>query len=653
MQVLKFGGSSVANATAMSRVLDIVENVALHDRVILVSSAISGATDLLIKASTSEDTEKTKLIESLRTSHFKIIDRLFTGEEREKTKRSIEKILDNLTKARPKDFQTYGELLSTTILFEKLQSERVKALWINSAELIKCDNGKVLFDLSCNNIRRIVEENPDVTVFVAPGFIASELLSGQPCTLGRGGSDYSAAIYAAALNADTLQIWTDVPGIMTTNPKDVKSARTIPEMSYEAAFLLASHGAKVLYAPTVEPAKNAGIDIQILNSFKPEQKGTIIRNHINRNAEGKWVGIAKKEDGQISTLTIVADGTIPKASIDDIRAKLQKNDIQITKTEYHIDHIIIQLPSHLALDALETLHHFYFEKDDHKRIYLAGKGAVGKALLKIISESDANIEIMDISKHETEDERFFANLLKNGQENDIFVDCTDSETIWKWYIPVLEAGINIVSSNRRALSVPYDSYAAMKRSARLNHRFLRYETTVGTALPVLDSIATSAESADTILSIEAIVSCTLNYILTSGLPFKEALKKAQEAKLTEKDPAQDLLGRDATRKLLILAREAGVKLEESDIEVEPVKESNIKEGQRFVAALTRDEHSHLGYKATIKLTDLEKEHPARMLKGTDNMIIIRSTYQPSPLIIQGAGEGAMMAASRILNDILR
>lgn len=652
MQVLKFGGSSVANATAMSRVLDIVENVALHDRVILVSSAISGATDLLIKASTSEDSEKTKLIESLKASHFKIIDRLFTGEEREKTKRAIKKILDNLIKSRVEDYQTYGELLSTTILFEKLRSEGIKTLWINSAELIKCDNGRVAFELSYNNIRRIIGENPDITVFVAPGFIASEL-SGQLCTLGRGGSDYSAAIYAAALNADALQIWTDVPGIMTTNPKDVKSARTIPEMSYEAAFLLASHGAKVLYAPTVEPAKNAGIDIQILNSFKPEQNGTIIRNYKNQNTEGKWIGIAKKEDGQVSTITIVADGPIPKASIDDIQTKLHKNDIQITETEHHDDYIIIRLPSHLAMDALETLHHFCFEKDDHKRIYLAGEGAVGKALLKIISESDTNIEIMDISRHEIEDERFFENMLKNRQENDIFVDCTDSETIWKWYVPVLEAGINIVSSNRRALSVPYDSYAAMKRSARLNHRFLRYETTVGTALPVLDSIATSAESADTILSIEAIVSCTLNYILTSGLPFKEALKKAQEAKLTEKDPEQDLLGRDATRKLLILAREAGVKLEESDIDVEPVKESKIKEGQRFVAALTRDKHSKLGYKATIKLTDLEPTHPARMLKGTDNMIIIRSTYQPSPLIIQGAGEGAMMAASRILNDILR
>ena len=145
---------------------------------------------------------------------------------------------------------------------------------------------------------------------------------------------------------------------------------------------------------------------------------------------------------------------------------------------------------------------------------------------------------------------------------------------------------------------------------------------------MLDSIATSTESADKILSIEAIVSCTLNFILTSELPFNEALKKAQEVGLTEKDPSADLSGADATRKLLILAREAGVKLE-------------------------KDDSAALGYRASITLKNLPEGHPALRIKGTENMIIVRSSYQTSPVIIQGPGEGAKMAAARILNDILR
>lgn len=635
----------------MSRVLDIVSQAAEKDKVVLVSSAISGATDLLIRAGESKEAERTALLEELKRKHFKIIDRLFTGREQVDTKESIEQIHKCLLESRPEDYQAFGELFSTTILAKKLAFEGHDTLWINSVDLIRCKNGIVDKECSYKRIREVVEDHPKVRIFVAPGFIAGDE-KGQLCTLGRGGSDYSAALYAAALNADTLQIWTDVPGIMTTNPKEVKKAQTISRLSYQAAFTLASHGAKVLYAPTVAPAQEAGIDIQILNSLNPNQKGSVICDYPARE-EGEWIGIAKNVCGETAELALVSDGKISQQSIEDIQLRLHKRDITQLEFRGEGDYLLIKVPASQALDALSTLHYFCFEKDDYRKVYLAGKGAVGSALLKIIAESDANIDICAISAHECEDEAFFRKMMEEACPNSIFVDCTDSESIWKWYVPVLEAGINIVSSNRRALSVPYAEYAAMKRSARLSRRFLRYETTVGTALPVLFSIATSAASSDKILSIEAIVSCTLNYILTSELPFNQALKKAQEIGLTEKDPSQDLLGRDATRKLLILAREAGVKLEEKDIEIEPVEEDKVRSNQRFVASLVKDDDSPLGYKASIRMKEIDENHPARSLKGTENMIIIRSTYQPSPLIIQGAGEGAMMAASRVLNDILR
>ena len=651
MQVLKFGGSSVADATAMSRVLDIVSKAAEKDKVVLVSSAISGATDLLIKASGSSEEERNALLEELKKKHFKIIERLFTGREQFDTKESIEQIHKRLLETRRDDYQAFGELFSTTILAKKLAYEGLDTLWIDSVDLIRCKMGSVDKEYSYKRIREVVESHPEIRVFVAPGFIAGDE-NAQICTLGRGGSDYSAALYAAALGANTLQIWTDVPGIMTTNPKEVKKAQTISRLSYQAAFCLASHGAKVLYAPTVAPAQEAGIDIQILNSLDPKQKGSVICDYPARE-EGEWIGIAKSVCGDTAELALVADGKIAQQSIEDVRMRLNKRDISQLEFRDEGDYLLLKVPVSQALDALATLHYFCFEKDDYRKVYLAGKGAVGSALLKIIAESDANIDICAISAHECEDEAFFRKMMEEASPNSIFVDCTDSESIWKWYVPVLEAGINIVSSNRRALSVPYAEYAAMKRSARLSRRFLRYETTVGTALPVLFSIATSAASSDEILSIEAVVSCTLNFILTSELPFAQALKKAQEIGLTEKDPSQDLLGRDATRKLLILAREAGVKLEEKDIEIEPVEEDKVRSNQRFVASLVKDDSSALGYKASIRMKEIDETHPARSLKGTENMIIIRSTYQPSPLIIQGAGEGAMMAASRVLNDILR
>ena len=641
----------MANATAMSRVLDITLDALKKDRVLLVSSAISGATDLLIKASESTDKERDVLLDTLKEKHFRIIERLFSGRDCTETKNIISHMDEDLRNAPREDYQTFGEMFSTIILSRKLASEGINALWLNSPDLIRVKGGTVDRDTTYAKIRYAIDIHPEIDVFVAPGFVASDE-NLHVCTLGRGGSDYSAALFAAALDCRELQIWTDVPGIMTTNPKDIREARTIARMSYRAAFTLASHGAKVLYAPTVEPAQEKGIDIQILNSFAPAGPCTVISGG-DRKAIGEWVGIGKTDNGTACTLTLVADGSIRPQAIEDLISRLSKRDITLLNVKCEGDFIQFIIPSGQSLDALSALHYYCFETEEYKNIYLAGKGAVGQALLKIIDESSAKIEVRAVSEHECEDGEFFKKVMEEAAPNSVFVDCTDSETIWRWYTPLLEAGVNVVSSNRRALSVPYADYATMKRSARLSRRFLRYETTVGTALPVLDSIATSTESADEILSIEAIVSCTLNYILTSGLPFAQALEKAREAGLTEKDPSADLLGHDATRKLLILAREAGVKLEEGDVEVEPVREENIRPGQRFVASLEKDPNSPLGYRASIRLKELDANHPALRIKGTENMIIIRSTYQPTPLIIQGAGEGAMMAASRLLTDILR
>lgn len=652
MEVLKFGGTSVANATAISRVLDIVDSARSRGKVVLVCSAISGCTDALIGLSEMAPKDREKAGKAILDRHNSIVNRLFTGKERRDVGQIVLETFKDLMDADPEDYQTFGELFSTRIIAAKLRCDGVNALWLDSRDLIRVDGGSVDKETTYRKIAKSVSDHPEVEVFVVPGFIASDS-AGIVRTLGRGGSDQTASLFAAALRADDLQIWTDVPGIMTTNPKDVRSARTIPRISYDSAFTLAACGAKVLYAPAVQPAREAGINIRILDTFHPDLPGTVV-GPFPRREKGAWVGIACRKDADDSKLCLVADGPLDEAVTGELRSRLERANIIVRSIVFGSeDHILISLAHGDEIEALRTCHYICFETDDSVDVYLAGEGKVGKALLDIIGKTDNRINVRLVSRHECEDEAFFSQMFATASGKSVFVDCTDSETIYKWYVPVLEAGINVVSSNRRALSVPYAEFALMKRTARRMRRFLRYETTVGAALPILDSINMSANSADEILSIEAVVSCTLNFILTSGLPFEEALRKAQDIGLTEKDPSMDLGGKDALRKLLILAREAGVPLEEADVRIEPVDGAQVQPGQRFVASIEKDSAAPKGYRASICLRTVSPEDPAWNVRGTDNMISIRSTFHPSPLIIQGAGEGAKMAASSVLNDILR
>lgn len=652
MHVLKFGGTSVANATNISRVIDIVRSAAAKDRVILVSSAISGCTDKLIaiEKASKEGKSFTEEIKFLKDKHFDIINRLFTGSEKKTAEEKCEEIFKEISTI-PDGLEAYGELLSTNILAYKLSCEGEKTKWINSREIIiKGD-----IERTYANIRKVVDENADMRILVAPGFIASDT-EGRITTLGRGGSDYSAALYAAGCSAGRLDIWTDVPGIMTTNPKDVSKAQTVPFMSYDAAWCLAEHGAKVLYPPTVEPAKNIGLDIHILNTFDPANPGTVIGTG---KASSLWVGISLAKD----TLCLVADDKFDRREAANmIENTLKRCSIDVMDISFDKGCVLVKVAEGLEKEALKALHKEFFQIDENntRLLYIAGKGAVGTALRNMIDKTSENIKAASgkvlkvMAQVDSSDPGFCERLVKEAPKNAVFVDVTDSEDIYKWYKPLLEAGVNIVSSNRRSLSVPYREYAAMKQAARINGAFLRYETTVGAALPVLGSIALSANTNDEITDIEAVVSCTLNYILSSGLPFGQALKKAQDIGLTEKDPSQDLEGRDALRKLIILAREAGVHLDERDVEIEPVKDMmQLGPNQRFVASLKKDSLSPLGYKAEIRLQTVDMHHPAYWIKGTDNLIIVKSAYHPTPLVIQGAGEGARQAASSVLNDILK
>ena len=706
-RVLKFGGSSVASATAMSGVLDIVEKEAALGRVILVSSAISGCTDALLGGNADA-------LEAIRQRHAAIVRRLFTGHLRTSVQERVDGLFEELAAAPSDEKVTFGELLSTTILEEKLRAEGYDVLWLDSRELVVSGNEPETF-------RRIAAavSASSAQVFVAPGFICRDA-SGKVSTLGRGGSDYSAALYAAAVNAASLQIWTDVPGIMTANPKQVPAARTIPVMSYSEAFTMADSGAKVLYAPTVAPAMAAGIDIEIRNTFAPAGAFTVI----GKESAGSKVGVASSSDG-IALVGSIADDDILAA-----REALLEAGISPLEVVPSSGKCVFKVKPIVDEKALRAIHNAFFVKPSSREIpvFIAGYGAVGKALADAIGRGAESIAEKTGKKlvvagiassrrfsinlsglpviEPTDSGNFVEEVCRVAPRGAVFVDATSSETIWKDYERIMSRGINIVSSNRRSLSVPYADYAAMHATARENGVYFRYETTVGAALPILESISRGAFGSDEILSLEAVVSCTLNRILDEYVPgdrsFASLVYDAWTEGLTETNPALDLGGRDALRKLLILVREAGVHIDVQNVDVQPLipqtmnamspeefwnaleaMESTFSEAAsaaarngrklryvaRYNAAIAggraagadamrsaapgeTSAKSVPGY-ATIGLQAVAPEHPAYYLKGTENAIIVRSALKPYPLLIKGPGEGALEAASSILSDILR
>ena len=819
MQVLKFGGSSVANATNMSLVVDIVTKAVDRDRTILVVSAISGCTDTLIEIGTlasQRDESYKELINGLQQKHHDIINALLPREKQEESLEVCDSLFDSLrsiaqgvyllgelSPASLDAIQSFGELWSTKILATKLASIGIETKWIDSRNIIRtvAKGEKNIVDIQKTyyRVNEMVESNNMTQLFVLPGFIASDK-QGRTTTLGRGGSDYTASLYAVGCKARILEIWTDVPGMMTSNPKIVPTARTISNISYKAAQELSHFGAKVIYPPTIQPVVAEGIPIYIKNTFEPDAYGALIEKHPPRSKD-KLIGISNSDDiallslegsgmvgipgfssrlfetlsqndiniilitqassvhtmciavsekdaekareaadrcfayeislGKLNPLKVEKGFSIVCLVGDDVLnqtgatgrmlAALGRNSIPVRATAQGSSerNISVIISSHDAEAAIRTIHNEFFDKRSGKDInlFIAGFGTVGRALVDIISKNrekiaertgrrlhicglsnsrrfiiDKNgLELSTIKEQldngqSSADEAYFSQLGTLSLENSVFVDCTASADIAFKYMNLFKKGYSVVACNKITFSSPYKQYAALKQAAIEIGATLRYETTVGAALPILESISRSVHSGDEILRIEAVLSGTLNYIFSNyaggeGGTFAEIVRRAQDAGYTEPDPRLDLSGRDVLRKLIILSREAGVGIDEKDVDISPILGEEFFEGdveafyaklaeneemfaaryneaaskglrQRFVASLVKDEASPFGYKAKIGLESVSPEHPLFNLCGTDNAALIQTEFYPSPLVVQGAGAGAYQTASGVLNDII-
>jgi len=810
MQVLKFGGTSVANAENVSKTIAIVQRALKKDKTMVVVSALGGTTDMLIDAgklaASGNESYKEKITE-LELRHVQTVKHLIAEKNQNEVVskvvrhfKELEAICEGVFLLRELSNRTldrivsFGELLSSIIISHQLNSLGVNHEWKDSRELIETNSNytfaAVNFESTNKKISAFVKEKP-ASLYLFPGFIASDA-NGITTTLGRGGSDYTAAIFAAAVKATNLEIWTDVSGMMTADPRLVQNVKVIPRISYQEAMELSHFGAKVIYPPTIQPAMSLGMPLWIKNTFAPDDEGTLIENKTDAN-QNIVSGISSI--GKISLLLLEGSGMIgiPGFSkrLFDALSKEKINVILITQSssehsicvaineadagkaknavdtefEYEIGvkkleplnienslaivalvgdnmknhpgisgrmfsalgkngvniraiaqgssekNISAVITSSDVKKAINVLHEEFFETAYKQvNLFVAGAGNVGKRLLEQLKQQHAHLqqhlrlnvrvaaianskqvalneEGIDLNNWETElkgaPKISLSELVKFIQEknlrNSVFVDVTANEEVSKSYDSLLQKSVSVVACNKIAASSAYGNYEHLKNTAHEFNTSFLFETNVGAGLPVIGTLNDLMRSGDEVQKIQAVLSGTLNFVFNNydgTKPFASVVKQAQDEGYTEPDPRLDLGGTDVMRKILILAREAGYKMEMTDItnniflpeecmkgDVEAFykslekyeahfkklyDEANAKDCKlKFVAQLENG-------KASVGLQHINKEHDLYHLYGKDNVVLFFTRrYSQQPLVIKGAGAGAEVTASGVFADILR
>lgn len=814
MQVLKFGGTSVANAENINKVSEIIKKAATKDITVVVVSALSGITDLLLQsamqAAGGDETFKEK-INIIEQKHFDAVKKLIPVAHQSQllslVKKSINEIEDicngifllREVTSRTKDrLASYGEWLSSQIIAANLQYERFEIVWKDAKELIITSSNFTHAEVDFEKTNKKIKDyfkNSMGKAFIVPGFIASNE-EGVTTTIGRGGSDYTAAIITAALNAAVLEVWTDVSGMMTADPRLAANAKAIKNISYREAMELSHFGAKVIYPPTIQPVMKKGIPVWIKNTFAPDDYGTIITTEIDKSVqndenivrgissinnisllslEGSGMvgipGFSKRLFGalsaeQINVILITQSSSEHSicVAIDSNNAakakiavdKIFEDEILLGKVEplkVENDHSIIALvgenmKSHTGVSgrmfgalgrnginiraiaqgsseknistviatqdvrkAINVLHEEFFEAAyKHINLFIMGTGNVGSKLFHQLNRQakslrdhlhidmqvaglsnsrkmifdDAGIDLGNWKEaldkgDEASLNKFVNETIAKNLRNSIFIDVTANKDVAALYEKLLKKSISVVACNKIAASSVYKNYRHLKDLAReFNCKFL-FETNVGAALPVIGTLNDLVRSGDEVKRIEAVLSGTLNFVFNNydgKKKFAEVVKQAQDEGYTEPDPRLDLGGTDVMRKILILAREAGYKIEMEDIANNSFMPVACMQGTvaEFYECMARHE-SHFKKlldeanakncklkfvavfnegKASVGLQHIDAAHNLYHLYGKDNVVLFYTTrYADNPLVIKGAGAGADVTASGVFADIVR
>lgn len=807
MKVLKFGGTSVGSLDGLQHVREIV--LSQSEDCIVVVSAFSGVTDQLYAMARMAATESSEVYESefnsLCDRHYEMAERLVSESRLAVLKRELKEQFTDLSNilrgvylikdASEKIVDTivsYGEHCSSLIVACAIEG----AVHYDSRNFMRTEwhYGKHILDFSQTNAlikEQLGEKAPHVAV--VGGFISKDKTTGNITNLGRGGSDYTASVIAAALNASCLEIWTDVDGFMTADPRIVDTAYTIERLSFIEAMELCNFGAKVIYPPTIFPVYHKNIPIRIKNTFNSSAKGTYITVEGNPDPERPIRGISSVNDMALLTVqglgmvgiigvnyrifrALAKDGIsvflvsqassenntsigldpqdadravavlrkefaneITLGEISNIFAEqglatvavvggtmqhtpgiagklfgtLGRNGINVVACAQGAQEINISFvikKEHLR-KALNVIHDsFFLSEYQVLNLFVIGVGTVGSHLIEqlrhqhdrlmatkrlkinvvgvasskfMLTNSDGlNLDtcLRDLRQHglPSSPTRLSDEIVGMNIFNSVVVDCTANQDIASLYRIFLEHNISVVAANKIAASSDYGDYAQLKELARVNGVKFLFETNVGAGLPVINTINSLINSGDVIERISAVLSGTLNYIfntISEDVSLSKAIRMAQEAGFSEPDPRVDLSGKDVMRKLVILAREAGYKVEQSDVEAHLFIPEDVLEGTeeefwqklptlddefesrrkelasrnacwRFVASMEYG-------KCKVALEEIDVTHPFYDLQGSNNIILLNTErYKEYPMIIKGYGAGAAVTAAGVFADII-
>ena len=784
----------------------IVEKEAQKQPIIVVVSALGGITDKLIATSVlaqkGDETWKDEF-QAMVERHHKMIDTIITDpRKREQLFNIVDSLFEqlrsiyfgvylihDLSKKTQDAIVSYGERLSSNIVATLVQG----AKWYDSREFIKTvrKNHKNTLDSELTNrlVRRTFSDLQRISL--VPGFISKDRDTDEITNLGRGGSDYTAAIIAAALDAEILEIWTDVDGFMTADPRVIKTAYTIKELSYIEAMELCNFGAKVVYPPTIYPVCVKNIPIRVKNTFNPDGEGSIIKQKVANNdkpikgissingttlitvAGLSMVGVigvnrriftaladngisvfmvsqassenstsigvrdqdaaeavevlngefAKEietgamypmhaENG-LATIAVVGEnmkntpgiagklfGTLGRAGIsmiacaqgapqtnisfvvksEHLRKALNAIHDSFFLSEYKVLNLFVCGVGTVGGQLLEQIHNQYEELKRTKRLKLnvVGIATSKKALFNSDGIDLANYRELLADANESNESKLRDAIIEMNCFNSVFVDCTASKEVAEIYQPLLEHNISVIAANKIAASSSYEKYARLKETALARGVFFRYETNVGAGLPIIGTINDLRNSGDVILKIEAVLSGTLNFIfneISADVTLSEAVRRAKEQGYSEPDPRIDLSGKDVIRKLVILAREAGYKVEKTDVEAhlfipDEFFEGSIEEFWKNLPKLDADFEARRKQldadgkrwrfvatfdhgKLSVALKEVDRTHPFYNLQGSNNIVALTTErYREYPMLIQGYGAGASVTAAGVFANIM-
>lgn len=808
MKVMKFGGSSVGTPESLQLVKNIVEQET--EPVIVVVSALGGVTDRLLLAAdfaVKGNSGYKSILEEIIQRHEEIIRKMIPNPvDKEEIEQKTQLLIDDLrnilrgvfligdlSQKTSDKIVSYGERLSSLIISKVIDGSKL----YDSTQFIKTTKqfNNHIPDIAYSNdlIRKLFSEEPRPKVALIPGFISSSKEGEDITNLGRGGSDYTAAIIAAALDASILEIWTDVDGFMTADPKIINSAYIIDELSFTEAIELSNFGAKVIYPPTIFPVYHKNIPVRVKNTFKSASEGTLIRN-FELTPNGKIIkGISSINDTALITIQglgmvgvigvnkrifsalanngisvfIVSQASSENSTSIGVRTQDALLSQKVLSNEFaheiamgSINEIIVEYDlatiaivgqnmKHvpgiagkffgalgrngisviaLAQGAGETNISCVIAKSDLKKslnvihdsfflspyqelnLFVIGTGTVGSKLLAQIKQQQytlkeqnkLRINVVGIAngrkcmfnREGIPLDNYYENLMANGKKsspetiqdeilkmnifNSVFVDCTASEAISELYEELMSKNISVVTANKVAASSDYENYHQLKKTARKAGVKFLFETNVGAGLPIINTMNSLINSGDKIVKLEAVLSGTLNFIfntLSEQIPFSRAIKMAVEAQFAEPDPRVDLSGLDVIRKLVILSREAGAKVNQSDVKKNlfiPQKffDGTLDEFWQHITEMDESfeerrkkltqENKKLRFVATydngnceVGLREVESGHPFYNLEGSNNIIMITTErYNEYPMVIKGYGAGASVTAAGVFSDII-